>query len=176
MPQLSKSAILFTLSAPRAATSGFISSIAASKSVSPSSARGAGGGAKYPSTGWLAAFGFLPRLTVMLARVGHADEGDAARAFAAGLRSLGWPEVDPGLPDGDPDLGSLDRALDDLAAAPPALKKQILAGCASCVGADGRITPEEGVLLHAIADSLGCPLPPLRSLDGAGLGSEGGAA
>ena len=115
------------------------------------------------------------RVLGTLARVGHADEGDAARAFAAGVRSLGWPEVDAGLPAGDPDLGSLDRALDDLAVAAPGLKKQILAGCASCVGADGRITLEEGELLHAIADSLDCPLPPLRSLPGAGRVSEGGS-
>ena len=115
------------------------------------------------------------RVLGTLARVGHTDDGDAARAFAAGVRSLGWPEVDPGLPDGSPDLGSLDRALDDLTAASRGLKKPILAGCAACVGADGRITLEEGELLHAIADSLGCPLPPLRSLPGAGPMSEGGA-
>ena len=103
-----------------------------------------------------------------LARVGHEVDGDAARAFAAGVRSLGWPEVEPGLPDGDPDLGSLDHALDEFAVASPGLKKQMLAGCASCVGTDGRITLEEGELLHVIAESLACPLPPLRSLPGAG--------
>jgi hypothetical protein len=111
-----------------------------------------------------------------LARVGHEDEAGAAQAFAAGVRSLRWPEVDPRLPDGVPDLGSLDRALDGLAAAAPGLKKQILAGCASCAGDDGQITLEEGEMLHAIADSLRCPLPPLRSLPGADGATPGGAA
>ncbi len=105
-----------------------------------------------------------------LAIVGSSNPDDAARAFAAGARSLGWPEVDATLYASDLDLDSLDRALDDLAAAAPGLKKQILAGSAACIGADGRITLEEGELLHAIADSLGCPLPPLRSLAGAGRG------
>jgi hypothetical protein len=33
--------------------------------------------------------------------------------------------------------------------------------CAACIGADGRVTVEEGELLRAISDSLGCPMPPL---------------
>ncbi len=105
-----------------------------------------------------------------LATVGNANADAAARAYSAGVQSLGWPEVDDNLPAGGPDLGSLDRALDQLAAAAPGLKKQILAGAAACIGADGRITLEEGELLHAIAESLGCPLPPLRSLAGANRG------
>ena len=36
-----------------------------------------------------------------LATVGTADADDAARAYAAGVRSLGWPEVDETLPAGD---------------------------------------------------------------------------
>ncbi|HEY2156873.1 MAG TPA: M48 family metallopeptidase, partial [Isosphaeraceae bacterium] len=87
-----------------------------------------------------------------LATVGNANPDDAARAYAAGVRSLGWPEVDQTLYTRDLDLDSLDRALDGLAAAAPGLKKQILAGCAACIGADGRITLEEGELLHAIAE------------------------
>jgi hypothetical protein len=66
-----------------------------------------------------------------------------------------------------PGLSSLDRALNDLDAAAPQLKRQILAGCAACIGADGRITLEEGELLRAISNALGCPLPPLQSLPGA---------
>ena len=71
------------------------------------------------------------------------------------------------MPPRNLDLQSLDRALDELDAASPPLKRQVLAGCAACIGADGRITLEEGELLRAIADALGCPLPPLQSLPGA---------
>ena len=63
---------------------------------------------------------------------------------------------------------SLDRALNELDAAAPPLKRRILAACAACIGADGQVTLEEGELLRAIADSLGCPVPPLQSLAGAG--------
>jgi hypothetical protein len=102
-----------------------------------------------------------------LAYVGSPDPAGAAGAFGAGIRALGWPGIDPAMPPSNLDLGVLDRALQELDAATPLLKKQVLAGCAACVGADGRITLEESELLRAIADSLGCPLPPLQSLPGA---------
>ena len=102
-----------------------------------------------------------------LAYVGSSGPADAAGAFEAGIRAIGWPGIDPALPPRDLDLGALDRALNELDAATPPLKKQVLAGCAACVGSDGRITLEEAELLRAIADSLGCPLPPLQALPGA---------
>ena len=102
----------------------------------------------------------------VLAHVGQRRPSDAARAFELGIRALGWPGVDPSLPPRDLDLRKLDRALDELDAAAPPLKRQILAACAACIGADGQVTLEEGELLRAIADSLGCPFPPLPSLGG----------
>jgi Zn-dependent protease with chaperone function len=102
-----------------------------------------------------------------LAYVGCSVPAGTAHAFEAGVLALGWPGVDSTLPPRELDLASLDRALNELDAAAPQLKKQILAGCAACIGADGRVTLEEGELLRAIADALGCPLPPLQSLPGA---------
>ena len=102
----------------------------------------------------------------VLAHVGSARPSDADRAFKLGIRALGRAEVDPSLPPRDLDLRKLDRALDDLDAAAPSLKRRILAACAACIGADGQVTLEEGELLRAIADSLGCPFPPLPSLGG----------
>jgi hypothetical protein len=99
-----------------------------------------------------------------LAHIGSAQPSDAARAFALGIQALGWPGVDPSLPPRDLDLRALDQALNELDAAVPQLKRQILIACAACIGADGRVTLEEGELLRAIADSLGCPVPPLQSL------------
>jgi Zn-dependent protease with chaperone function len=99
-----------------------------------------------------------------LAYVGSAQEGDGARAFALGVQALGWPGVDSSLPARDLDLRALDLALNELDAAAPQLKRRIIAACAACIGADGRITLEEAELLRAIADSLGCPMPPLQSL------------
>ena len=57
--------------------------------------------------------------------------------------------------------------MNELDAAAPPLKRQILNACAACIGADGRVTLEEGELLRAVADALGCPVPPLQSLAGA---------
>jgi Zn-dependent protease with chaperone function len=103
----------------------------------------------------------------VLAHVGSTQPSDAARSFAFGIRALGWPEADPSLPARDLDLCRLDRALDELDAAAPPLKRRILAACAACIGADGKVTLEEGELLRAIADSLGCPIPPLQAFAGA---------
>jgi Zn-dependent protease with chaperone function len=101
-----------------------------------------------------------------LAHIGGSQSSDAARAFDLGIKALGWPGVDPSLPPRNLDLEALDRALDELDASAPPLKRQILNACATCIGADGRVTLEEGELLRAIADSLGCPVPPLQSLAG----------
>jgi Zn-dependent protease with chaperone function len=101
-----------------------------------------------------------------LANIGNAQSSDAARAFALGIQALGWPGVDATLPPPDLDLAALDLALNELDAVSPQLKRQILGACAAAIGADGRVTLEEGELLRAIADALGCPIPPLRSLAG----------
>src|SRR5262249_56462055 len=102
-----------------------------------------------------------------LAHVGSAQPADAAQAFALGIQALGWPGIDFALPPPDLDLAALDRALNELDAASLPLKRRILAACATCIGTDGRVTLEEADLLRAIADSLGCPIPPLQSLPGA---------
>ena len=102
----------------------------------------------------------------VLAHIGSAQPSDAARAFRPGDPGAGLAGVDPSLPPRDLDLRTLDRALDELDAAAPPLKRRILAACAACIGADGQVTLEEGELLRAIADSLGCPVPPLPSLAG----------
>ena len=102
-----------------------------------------------------------------IAHIGSEQPSDAARAFALGIQALGWPGIDPALPPRNLDLQALDQALNALDAAVPPLKRQILNACAACIGADGRVTVEEGELLRAIANALGCPVPPLQSLAGA---------
>jgi Zn-dependent protease with chaperone function len=99
----------------------------------------------------------------VLAHVGSSQPSDAGRAFALGIRALDWPGADPSLPPRDLDLRKLDNALNELDAARPPLKRRILAACAACIGADGKVTLEEGELLRAIADSLGCPVPPFQA-------------
>jgi hypothetical protein len=97
-----------------------------------------------------------------LARVGNQSANDATRAFAAGskvLDSSGVPlELDSSV---TVDLKAIDSALEALAKATPQLKKKVLEACAVCISSDGVVTIEEGELLRAISDSLGCPMPPL---------------
>jgi Zn-dependent protease with chaperone function len=97
-----------------------------------------------------------------LAYAGESTSEGAARAFAAGVHALGRPGVQLGLaPPGTVGLSEIDAALEVLAMAAPQLKKQILQACAACICVDGTVTIEEGELLRAVSDSLGCPMPPL---------------
>ena len=97
-----------------------------------------------------------------LARGGQAVPEAATSAFAAGVSALNWPAVGFKFSfEGVTDLMGLDAALRTLDLASRPLKKQILLACAATIGADGRVTVEEGELLRAISDSLDCPMPPL---------------
>jgi hypothetical protein len=129
--------------------------------------RGTGSPSGKPSRSAELLAGPVRHVLGVLAHVGSARPLDAERAFGSGIRALGQPEADASLPPRDLDLRKLDRALDELGDATPSLKRRILAACAACIGTDGQVTLEEGELLRAIADSLGCPVPPLPSLAGA---------
>jgi Zn-dependent protease with chaperone function len=105
-----------------------------------------------------------PAETVLsaLAWSGQDSPEAAARAFATGVQALSWPNAQLALkPQAAVDLGAVDAALDELATAAPPLKKQILQACAACICVDGTVTVEEGELLRAVSDGLGCPMPPL---------------
>src|SRR5262249_12981884 len=82
-----------------------------------------------------------------LARGGASSPEAANQSFVAGVTALDWPGVrlEPST-DETTDLSRLDAALRTLDAASRPLKKQLLLACAVCVGADGRVTVEEGEL------------------------------
>ena len=94
-----------------------------------------------------------------LAAWGEVSEDEARRAFAAGASKLGVASAS--MPAGEAaGFQAVDNALGELARSAPAVKRQILDACVSCVGADGKVTVVEAELLRAVADSLGCPIPP----------------
>lgn len=106
----------------------------------------------------------LPDCAVVLsalARQGNENEPATVEAFAQGAAML-----DPTggrlalLAPERCDLAPIDAALERLALASPAIKRQVLQACAATVAADGQIAPREAELLRAIADSLDCPIPP----------------
>ena len=97
-----------------------------------------------------------------LARCGQSSHDGVVHAFEEGVKALAWSDARLELsPQETIDLEAVNAALRTLDAAIPPLKKQILLACAACIGADGRLTVEEGELLRAISDSLNCPMPPL---------------
>lgn len=100
-------------------------------------------------------------LLAVFARVGNAsDEVGARQALAAGAarlglaRSLDWP------PREACSLGALDAALTKLAQASPPIKRRLLDASAAVVAANDQTTVEEAELLRAVAELLGCPMPP----------------
>jgi Peptidase family M48 len=122
-----------------------------------------GTGVRYRSSDPLV--GSIQQILSALAAVGHSDQAEFAKAYSAGVQTLGWPGLDSAAPRHDVDLRALDLALSELDAASNPLKKQVLSACAACIAADGRVTVEEAELIRAIADSLGCPVPIPRSED-----------
>ena len=99
-----------------------------------------------------------------LARADRSDSSDPPRSFLSGIEALQWPlaplEI---LPPESTGLEAVDGALKVLETAAPRLKERILHACASCIGANGLVTAEEGELLRAVADALDCPMPPLMA-------------
>ena len=57
-------------------------------------------------------------------------------------------------------LSDLDDALNRFDQASPLVKRQIVHACAKAVVTDEKITSEEAELLRAVADTIGCPIPP----------------
>jgi Zn-dependent protease with chaperone function len=96
----------------------------------------------------------------ILAHAGSPSEASIRNAFAMGASQL--PGIDTALlPRERAGLRELDRALEELREAEPGIREQLLRACAACTAADREVTQAEGELLRAIADSIGCPMPPL---------------
>jgi Zn-dependent protease with chaperone function len=104
---------------------------------------------------------FLIRVLSTLAHSGQTDEAEARAAFDKGMAQV--ERTGSLLPKGDCSFTALDEALKTLAEATPALKRQIIAACVACVAADGKVTPREAELLHAVAANLGVPVPPIMA-------------
>jgi hypothetical protein len=96
----------------------------------------------------------------ILAHAGSPSEASVRAAFGSGASQLSGIEIAL-LPRERAGLRELDRALEGLVEADPSTREQLLRACAVCIAADREVTQAEGELLRAIADSIGCPMPPL---------------
>ncbi|MBN1441503.1 MAG: TerB family tellurite resistance protein, partial [Planctomycetes bacterium] len=103
----------------------------------------------------------LIRVLSALAHGGQTDEEEVRRAFEKGMAQVG--RTGSVLEKAACSLTDLDAALQNLAEAAPTLKRQLIAACAACVAADGKVTPREAGLLHAVAANLGVPIPPITA-------------
>jgi Zn-dependent protease with chaperone function len=91
-----------------------------------------------------------------------ADAAAATAAFRDGAGQLKLVETQLTLlPPEACAFSAVETALDHLAGASLPIKQRLLLGCAHTVSYDNQIRAEEGELLRAFADSLGCPMPPL---------------
>lgn len=101
----------------------------------------------------------LPEANALIATValtGASCPEDAAAAFAAATSDWKASPLCEGVSSHD----ELDDILDKFEQASPLVKKQVLVACVTAAARDGRLASREAELLRAIADSIGCPLPP----------------
>ncbi len=97
----------------------------------------------------------------ILARNGHENESDAMLAFNAGATAITAPKANfQLLEEAHCTWQHLDAALDKLNEGSFKVKKWLLAAALTCLMHDREISVEEVELFRAIADTLGCPVPP----------------
>src|SRR5262249_30328289 len=98
-----------------------------------------------------------------LAWEGQEEASAVQTAFAAGMRTYSGSEASafPLVPRRDSQLRAFHTALQTLAQAAPAIKRQVVAACAATIQADQQVTEREGELLRAICATLDCPMSPL---------------
>ena len=106
-------------------------------------------------------------ISLVLSVLASASSEDAATqtaAFAAGAAQL--PLLAGSLKFAAADAWNfpqLDAALDKLTTASGPIKQRALLAAAHVVSSDGVILATEAELLRAVADALGCPMPPLQA-------------
>ena len=123
-----------------------------------------------PSTGFkagtlklAAAQDELRDLAALVAHFGNDDDVSAQRAFQAAMQeALPNASILYAVPD-DWQAG-LDRALDALARLTPEGKQLTVRALTRAIAADGKVTVAESEMLRVVCAVLGCPLPPLLSV------------
>ncbi len=97
----------------------------------------------------------------VLAWKGHDSDSETAAAFQSAAEKITAPKAVFELqPESECTWEALDAALDKLAEGSFKVKKWLLGAALACLMHDREITVEEVELFRAIADTLGCPVPP----------------
>ena len=100
-------------------------------------------------------------LLSVLSMAGHDDDKTAEDAFNHAQGLLGTQQSLKFKADYESNTEALEKATDLLKNLKPLQKPRLLKAMASCVNADGVVTPAEAELLRAVAALLDCPIPPL---------------
>lgn len=95
-----------------------------------------------------------------LARVGHSSEEQAEGAFRRACQTLDRNGTFDFQSADDCKILVLDKALQRLQQAVPAIKRRLVEAAIECVMADGEVTVEEAELLRVFADGIDVPIPP----------------
>lgn len=102
-------------------------------------------------------------VAVLLSSLAHADAASpeaAALAFSKGAAAAGFEGL-PLQPVAENWLETLDKAVDALNQIRPKSKRKLMEAVTATVSHDGMVTPTKTELLRGVADTLGCPMPPL---------------
>ena len=100
------------------------------------------------------------RLLSAIAWVGRGEQASIEAAFEAGTAQLSLSGVKL-IGGSELRLSEMDRVLEQLLTLHPQEKKRLLASCATVIEHDGQVNVDEAELMRAIAESLGCPMPPM---------------
>lgn len=101
----------------------------------------------------------IKEANLLVSTVSEIGAGSEAEAVAAYDRATeGWERV-PGRR-GTISLPEIDAVLDRFDQASPLVKKELLVACGKAAAADGDLSNREAELMRAIADAIGCPVPP----------------
>ncbi len=92
-----------------------------------------------------------------MAGVGASSEKGAKKAYADAVSEL--PAWQFSIASGT-SLEELGKMLDRFDQSSPLVKKELLLACGRAAAADGKLANREAEMIRAIADSIGCPVPP----------------
>ncbi|MDF1739254.1 MAG: M48 family metalloprotease, partial [Verrucomicrobiales bacterium] len=98
-----------------------------------------------------------------LAAMSHPDDDNAIQeAFSKASRHIAntLGTTISFKPAGECGLDHIEAALEKFAKATPTVKKHLLEAASKSVMADGAISSREAELIRAMADAMGCPIPP----------------
>ena len=95
-------------------------------------------------------------LVSTISEIGAGNEAEAIAAYEAATE--GWPSRYRRK--GTTSLNELDDVLERFDRASPMVKKELLIRCGKAAMRDGDLSNREAEMLRAIADAIGCPVPP----------------